>query len=263
MVLRTLIFTIKSIIMRSFKTYMFGILVLAMLVPVLSCTKSFDEKIVQQTDLSNTTQAQVFIATVGASRNSIYVDGKAVTGSLLTSGSLFPGATSFAVQPGLRSFLIRDTLTATTQLPLAFAENMDAGKSYTIFTYDTITSPKQITVGNNLVIPTDTSARVRFANFIHNSFAVPGVDVYSTKLGRNIWTNIVKTQVTDYIPYRSASRNVSWYLNSADTLYIRETGTSTNIIQINGFNPMEKRSYTILYRGSHRGVRTASIFSQN
>jgi hypothetical protein len=246
--------------MKSIKIYLFGTISMVAIMLIVSCTKTFDEKTVQQTDFSNSTLAQVFIATVGASRNTVSVDNKTASG-LLTSGTLFPGAHGISVEPGLRSFLIKDTLRTSTQLPLAFAENMQPGKHYTIFAYDTITSPKQITVVDNIEIPADTTARLRFANFIHNSFAVPGIDVYSVKLARNIFTNVIKTQVTDFIPYRAASKTTAYISGSNDTLHLRETGSTTNIISINGFNPTEKRSYTIVYRGSHRGVRIATLYA--
>jgi hypothetical protein len=246
--------------MKSIKIYLLGIISMVTIVLVVSCTKTFDEKTVQQTDFSNSTLAHVFLATVGASRNTVSVDNQTASG-LLTTGALFPGGHGMSVAPGLRSFLVKDTSRTSTQVPLAFAENMQPGKHYTIFVYDTITSPKQITVVDNIEIPTDTTARLRFANFIHNSFAVPGVDVYSVKLGRNIWTNIVKTQVTDFIPYRAASKTIAYISGSNDTLHIRETGSTTNMISINGFNPVEKRSYTIVYRGSHRGVRIATLYA--
>lgn len=250
--------------MKLTKLYIGGLIGLMSAGLLLSCTKTFNEKTTQQTDFNNSTLAQVFLATVGASRNYVYIDGKNVTGAVLSSGSIFPSTGyAFNVNPGLRSFLIRDTLTTSTQVPLTFAENMQVGKQYTIFMYDTSTSPKQLTVATDIVIPSDTTARLRFANFIHNSFAVPGVDVFSKRRNQNIFTNVTKTQVTDFVPYTSASTNVSYIPDTNDTLFIRETGTMNTLVQINGFNPTQKRSYTLVYRGSHRGTKTATIFANH
>ncbi len=243
---------------------------------IISCTKSFDEKTEQQTDFGNSTLAQVYIATVGATRNYVYVDGKPVTGTAMTLGSLFPSAAySFNVQPGLRSFTVRDTLTTSTQLPLVFAENMQVGKNYTIFTYDTTTAPKQKTVLTNIVVPEDAiTARVRFANFVYAPYALPAIDIYSARKGANIFSNIQVTEVTDYISVDAGL---------ADTFYVRQAGTGVNLMNFTPatpapgnqptpirsiLTPTQKRSYTLVFRGGYRAnitnqttVRTLSVFA--
>ncbi len=221
---------------------------------VISCEKSFDSKTTQQTNFNGSTIAQLHIAMVGASRNYLFVDANQVTGALMTSGSVFPTTGyGFSLTPGIRAFFLKDTLTATTQVPITFAENMQAGKHHTIFIYDTITSPKQKTVVDNIVIPADTTARLRFANFIYNPFAVPAVDVFSWKLNTNMWTNIPVTGVTDFATYPS-------YVT--DTLYIRETGTQNLLLKVTLTGGVTaKRSYTLSYRGSYRGTRTSTLFA--
>ena len=228
---------------------------------VISCTKSFDEKTVQQTDFSNTSQVRVFLATVNASRNYVYMDNNALTGAALASGSTFPSTSAYAasIPAGLRAFLIRDTLGTSMQVPLSFSTNMQVGKNYSIFVYDTISSPKQKTVETRFQIPTDTTVRIRFANFIYNPTIVPAVDVFLFSKNANIFTNVNVTDVTDFISY---SIPVYTLPNTSDTMYIRETGTNVNIIKIAlGGVFTQKRSYTLVYRGSHRGVRTASLYT--
>ncbi|MBL7747595.1 MAG: hypothetical protein JNM19_09235 [Chitinophagaceae bacterium] len=239
-----------------------------------SCEKKTDIVATEKTDFSNSSIAQVYIATVNASRNAVYVDGKVVSGSLLTSGSVFPGSTpGFNVSPGLKAFLVRDTLSTTTQLPLSFAENMQFAKSYTVFMYDTITAPKQKTVETNIIIPSDTTARLRFANFVYNPTALPSAfDIFSKKRNAVIFSNVNLTDVTPYIPYASGVN---------DTFYIRPAGTSTNLQNFNPspapgalfdmfatLNPVQKRSYTLVFRGGYRAistsnstVRTLSVFT--
>lgn len=217
-----------------------------------SCKKQKDLVITEQTDFSNSAVAQVFVATVNASRNFVYVDGNPVTGALLTSGTVFPASgPGFKVSPGIKAFLVRDTLTATTQVPLSFAENMQFGKNYTVFMYDTITTPKQKTVQTNIVIPTDSTYRLRFANFVYNPTDVPGLDIFSFLRNANVVTNLKVTDVTDFISFPT---------NKTDTLYFRETGTTTNIIKL-AVNLTHKRSYTAVWRGSHRGTRFATLFN--
>ena len=138
----------------------------------MSCSREIPQVAPLETNLSSSGIVQVFDATVRSTRNYIYVDGVPVSGIALAYGAIFPAtAYGFAVNSGTRTFLIKDTLPATTQVPLTFTENIDLGKSYTIFTYDTITSVKKATVLNNIVVPTDTSSMLRFANFIYNKTA--------------------------------------------------------------------------------------------
>lgn len=220
---------------------------------LVSCEKSFDEKTTQQSDLSATSVVQLYVATVGASRNYIYVDGKPQNGSSISSGGVFPStAYGFFVPSGYRAFLVRDTLSTSTQVPLSFANIFGGGKNYTVFTYDTITAVKQKTVETSITIPADTTCRVRFAHFAYSPNLMPNVDIYSFKRMANVFSNISPTDVSGFVPF--ASR-----LN--DTLQVRETGTATVLAQLNGFTGTEKRSYTLVYRGSHRGASTARFLS--
>jgi hypothetical protein len=223
-----------------------------------SCTKQQAELVAkQQTNFSNSNLVQVYFASVNASRNYVYVDGNLVTGSLLASGGLFPAAgPGFNVPQGIKAFLVRDTLSATTQVPLSFTQNMLVGKKYTIFLYDTITSPKQKTVESNIVIPSDTSASIRFANFIFSQTAVPAVDIFSKRRNVNLFTNVQVTEVTSFIPIPTAFN---------DTFFVRETGTANQLAVLNGLNPTQKRSYTLVFRGRYQTTsgtvaRTLSSF---
>ena len=221
----------------------------------ISCTKNNPQVALTETNFNNSTMVQVFNATVRSTRNYIYVDGAPVSGAAVAAGGVFP-ATSYAfkVNGGLRAFLIKDTLATTTQLPLSFAENMQVARSYTIFTYDTITSPKQVTILNNIVVPTDTSSRLRFANFIYNTAGLPNVDVYSFRRGTSapVFTDIPVTGVTNFIPYPSGI---------TDTLYVYATGTTSPlIVKTLVPNLIPQRSYTAAYNGSFKGTKTISTF---
>jgi hypothetical protein len=246
--------------MNSTKIFGTGIMgLIALFVTLTSCEKTFDNKLAVTSDL-NKSNIQVFIATVNASRNVVLLDGKRVSRPVLTSGTSFPTAvypstatgSSFSVAGGVHNLSIIDTLAATTQKPLTFSISTDASKYYTVFAYDTITNTKQITVETNIEIPADTTARLRFANFIHDANAVPAVDVFSTRRNEIIFSNINRTDVTGFIPYASL-RN--------DTLVIRQTGTTTVLAQFNSFAPTVRRSYTLVYRGSHRGTKAATVFA--
>lgn len=218
-----------------------------------ACEKTFDEKTTQDRNITDQSGVvQVYIATVGAARNYIYVDGIPQNGAALSAGSVFPAAGyGFVVPMGQRVFQIRDTLRTTTQLPISFDNVLEWGKNYTIFTFDTITAVKQRTVATTISIPEDTSCRVRFAHFAYSTSAMPNVDIYSFKRMGNVFTNVSPTSVSSYIAFPSR-------LN--DTLQVREAGTATVLAQLNGFLGTDKRSYTLIYRGSHR-VSTARFLS--
>jgi len=246
----------------------------------VSCTKDTPH-VAPPVDESTSAKVQAFSATVKATRNYIYVDGVPVTGAALAYGGVFPGtAYSFRVNGGTRAFWIKDTALSTTQAPLTFNETMDAGSSYTIFTYDTITSPKEKTVLNNIVVPKDTTCMVRFANFVYNKTAVANVDVYSYRRisgtptmistpflgGANVtapsfasstpvFKNVATTGVTDFIPYASGL---------TDTLYVFATGTTSPLL-LKGFvtSLTPTRSYTAAYTGSYlgAGTRAFSLFA--
>ncbi len=232
--------------------------IFCILLALTSCTKTFDDKTPGDLGFTKGSSFQLAIATVGASRNYIYVDGAPQNGAALSTGNVFPGGLGnygFSVLAGLRTFLLRDTLTATTQAQLSFANVVDVNKNYTIFAFDTITSVKQKTVETQISIPSDTVARLRFANFIYHPNTMPAVDVFSLSQNANLFTNVNITDVTGFVRYPS--------LLPVDTLYVRETGTTNVLAKVSVSSLTPKRSYTVLYRGSGRaaGLKTASLFT--
>ncbi len=229
---------------------------LPLLVLYTSCTRTSPMVATTQSDYTFWPTVQVFNATVKSTRNYVYVDGAPVSGTALAYGGVFPG-TSFGVKlyPGVRNFLIKDTALTTAQVPISFSENLDQQKSYTIFMYDTTTSVKRLTVLNDIVVPRDTTARLRFGNFIYNTTAVPNVDVYSFRRGTTapVFSNVATNQVTDFMPYASGL---------TDTLYVYATGTTTPLLvkaAIPSLTPT--RSYTSVYSGSYRGTKAIATFA--
>lgn len=237
-----------------------------------SCKREIPQLAPITTEFGDKANVQIFSATLKAARNYVYVDGTTISGAAFSYGGVFPGtAFSFVVNGGSRSVLIKDTLAATTQLPLTFSQTFDAGKSYTIFTYDTITSIKQTTVVNNITVPKDTTSMLRFANFIYNTVAVPNVDVYSFKRipgtpvfastpvlnnaaiavpvfagSTPVFTNVATATVTPFVPYASGV---------TDTLYVFAAGTTSPLLA-KGFvtSMVPTRSYTSAYTGSYNGA---------
>lgn len=221
----------------------------------LSCTREAPLTAATETGIGNKATVQAFSATVKATRNYLYVDGTQISGGTFALGGVFP-ATAYAskIDAGARQFLIKDTAAVTTQIPITFTETLEAGKSYTIFTYDTTTSIKEKTVLNNIVIPTDTTCMLRFANFIYNTTALPNVDVYSAKRGNTIvFNNISTTSVTDFIPYASGQ---------TDVLSVYATGTTTPLLTTIAVPSLvPSRSYTAVYTGSFKGTKVTATFA--
>ncbi|MEO5684538.1 MAG: hypothetical protein ABIQ88_17995 [Chitinophagaceae bacterium] len=242
--------------MKLLKIIILGLGALAASSAFVSCTREVPLVATVQPGTGGSATVQIFSATVRAARNYIYVDGAPVSGVAIGIGSIFPAtAYAFKVSPGAHTFLIKDTLPATTQVPLTFSQALDSGKSYTIFTYDTITNVKQSTIVNTIEIATDTTARLRFANFIYNTTAVPAVDVYSFRKGTSaaVFTNVATLQVTPFIPYQTGI---------SDTLYVYATGTTAPLIVKQVVpNLTPGRSYTATYNGSFKGTKSISTFA--
>lgn len=257
--------------------------VIASALLAVSCVKETGKEVaLEQYDYSNKAFVQVYNGTLTSTRNYIYVDGTPVNGASLNYGATFPSTPSnFAITSGLRAFLIRDTSsTILVQPPMSFGENFQANANYTIFMYDTVNAVKQKTVTNSIVIPSDTTSRIRFANFAYSPFTIPAVDIFSVKLNANVFSNVSTTEVTGYIPYASSSKTVE-----NDTLYVRIAGSGTNLMNrtvagtppVTTLSPVQLivapvrlRSYTLIFRGGYRTdlngaatVRTLSLFSSN
>jgi hypothetical protein len=209
-----------------------------------ACEKDTSLFHTEQQDLSKKAMVKVYSSTLGATRNYVYFDNLPVTGAGIAYGNLFPSVSFYsAINAGNKNVEIRDTLLTTTQNAIRFSGNFQAGKYYTIFTYDTLNAAKQVTVEDKIVVPSDTTARIRFANMIYSRAAVPAVDIYSIKRQANVFTNIPATGVTDFVPFAT---------DIADTLFVRATGTTTNLTQLNAIVAREKRSYTVVFRGVYQ-----------
>ena len=240
--------------------------VIATTLLAVSCVKETGKEVaLEQYDYSNKAFVQVYNGTLSSARNYIYVDGTPVNGAQLVYGATFPSTPSnFAIASGTRAFLIRDTSsTILVQPAMSFGEILAGNNYYTIFMYDTVTNPQHKTVLNNIIIPDDTTSRIRFANFIFTKTAVPNVDLFSVRRNANVFTNVQITDVTNYIPHPSSSKTVE-----NDTLRVFETGTANLLATLNGFVPVRKRSYTLIFRGRYQStsgtpIRTLSSFSSN
>lgn len=226
-----------------------GLILLAGVLVLGACKKEFNKVITDNTD-PDKSYFRLYNAALSTTRNYVYVNNVQVTGAAVAYAGLFPSTGYYtAVVPGGNQILIKDTLVTSTQNPISFSAVFEKGKRYTVFTYDTLATVKYKMVFDDIVVPTDTTSRVRFANMIFSSVSIPNVDIYSTRRASNVFSNIPSTGVTPFIPY--ASQN--------DTLYVRATGTTTNLATLSNFFPTAQRSYTVIFRGRYQTTGTTGV----
>jgi hypothetical protein len=249
------------------KKYFLEIACVSVIIALTACTKN-EYKLTAKTtgDISGNSNIKFFNASLNTVKNFIYINKvplitnnyTPLSGNPLSYGGFFPNNNSYwSVEPGTSYLLIRDTGIVSSQVPLNFSENFEAGKYYTVFTYDTSTRVKYKVVEDKLdKTINDTSSRIRVANMIFSSTIVPATnfDVWSKKLNANIATNVAPTGVTDFIPFSS---------RFADSLYLRLPGSTVNINATTPFviTPEIRRSYTIVVRGSAVGGLAKTLSS--
>ncbi len=238
--------------MKRLKLIIPGLVVSVASLFYISCSKETPGIASIENDFNNSARVQVFSATLKATANYVYVDNTPVSGAAVAYGGVFPGtANSFKVDAGSRALSIKDTLPGTTQVPLSFTQDFEGGKSYTIFTYDTITNIKQVTILNNVIVPTDTTSMLRFGNFLYSTSPLSNVDVYSFRRGTSspIFSNVATAAVTGFIPYAAGL---------TDTLYVYATGTTSPLIaKASVPSLIQTKSYTSVLTGSLTGTKTA------
>jgi hypothetical protein len=235
------------------RTHIFlGTLLFAAVLTFTACEKSFDVIPTQKSDFSNDALVQVFVPMMNANRNVLSVDGQKQSAGLITTGTLFPAIVNSvslytSIPAGQPNFLMRDTLATTTQVPLNFSANLEGGKKYMLFVYDTITSPKQKIVETTIQNSQPGSCRMRFANFVYNPTPIPAVNVFSSSRNANIFTNVNVGDVTSFIDYPVIAAN--------DTLFVRPVGSTTNLTSLTFVGGFPANfNYTYVFRGSFRNV---------
>jgi hypothetical protein len=229
--------------------YTGGLIMSSAVVLLMACTKTIKDSTPLVNDFNNLARVQVYNATLSTQRNLVYADGKPLSATPMvytqttSTNAAFTGSgVVYGLPPGTSTFMIRDTSSTATQPPLVFSYTLQGNASYTIFTYDSVNTIKQVTVKNNIVIPSDSTARLRFANFVYwKTGTPPGVDIFSKNRNTNIFTNVELTQVTDYISYAS---------KTTDSLIVRTTGTMIGLDTAT-IAPTPKRSYTLVFRGRY------------
>jgi len=247
MVLSEIVHQTKIIIMKSLMNIKSITIALASMIMLAACEKEYKSILTEETNLGNTAFVKFHNAIINSNRTYIYSDMVPLNGATIAYGGLFPSLSPSytALAAGTRAIAIRDTLAPSTQYPISFNAPMTAGTFYTIFAYDSLNAPQYKVIQDNIQVFNDTAARVRFANFPFSTTAIPNVDIFSQKQQANVFTNISTAAVTDFISFRA---------NISDTLYVRPTGTTNNLTQLNGLVATAKRNYTVIFRGSYRST---------
>ncbi|HEX2607648.1 MAG TPA: DUF4397 domain-containing protein [Flavisolibacter sp.] len=226
--------------------YLFTLLIAGLL--LASCDRDKDIKVPENDELQVGGNLKVYDGVVTAARNYVYVNNKPVTGAALALGGVFPSTNYSAVPIGSASITVKDTLATTTQFPANVGITVKSGRYYSLFVWDTLNAVKTKIVEDTITVPLDTVARIRFANIISSKTAIPNVDIFSTNLNRNIFTNIAVGDVTGFINHPS---------KKSDVFAVRSTGTTTNLATLT-FTPDQKRSYTLFFRGRYQSAPPAS-----
>ncbi|MGV3766189.1 MAG: DUF4397 domain-containing protein [Chitinophagaceae bacterium] len=238
--------------MPSNKFIPFGSAVLAA-VMLFSCTKEFREKTPMADDLSDSATIKIFNASVSSVRNQLIINDVLTLRTVFAYNSTWPTSAAnagFVVSPGQKSIVIKDSNATSTQPVQNITLGAEAGKSYSIFLYDTVTAMKNKLVVNDIVIPADTTSRLRFANFsFRRATPAPAIDVYSFSRKQLIFTNVPLNDVTGYISYPSLT---------SDTLAILPAGTTDTLVKLNGYSTTPKRSYTLVFRGVYTVTGTGA-----
>jgi hypothetical protein len=241
----------KIIIMKLSMNIKSITIALVCMIMLAACEKEYKSILTEETKLDNTAFVKFHNAIINSSRTYIYSDQVPLNGAIVAYGGVFPALSPSytALAAGTRNISIRDTTVLSTHYPISFSAPMVSGNYYTIFAYDTLTAPKYSLIQDNIQVFNDTAARIRFANFPFSTTAIPNVDIFSQKQQANLFTNISTAAVTDFITFRA---------NLSDTLYVRPTGTTDNLTQLNGLVATAKRNYTLIFRGSYRTTTGAT-----
>lgn len=218
-----------------------------------ACSRDIYDTQEKESDLSKYAQAQFINLSIASNRSAIYVNDKILNYATIAYRGQFPTLpnTSFIVNSGVQALMIKDTLATAVQPRLNFNFDFAAKTYYTIFLYDTVNQAKQIIVPTNIVIPNDTTARVRFAHFSYLPGSAPAIDIFSKLRNENVVTGLQYTQVTDFMAYASAT----------DSFFVKQTNNPSIILDTLVFTPTRRKSYTLAFRGRYRTAESAAALN--
>jgi hypothetical protein len=138
-----------------------------------------------------------------------------------------------------------NTLDSVVLMP-AFHKTLLADQYYSLIITDSIGSGRdssKIFVKDSLLPVTAGYYNLRFVHAVLNDTAGKGIDVWSTRNNRTIFSNIKPGTVTAFSSYAYNA-----VLN--DTLFVRRAGTLAGLDTLNTVIYNNQRSYTLVYKGN-------------
>ncbi len=178
----------------------------------------------------------------------VYVNGTKLNGTFLTYGSYFPSTTNLyaAVPAGPQSIKITvNGITTPDSMTLAtVTKTLTGGSYYSFIMTDSLLNAnesKQIFVTDNFVRTDTTHYTVRFVHAILNDTVGKNIDVYSPRLGANMFSNVSPGTVSAFV--------TEPYTLLTDTLIVRRAGGTFELARLPAVVFARERAYTLVYKG--------------
>jgi len=181
----------------------------------------------------------------------IYVNNVKVNGTFLTYGSIYPSVTNLYAAVPAGPAAIKISIVGVNSLDSIVVSTINktltAGSYYSFIMTDSVLNTnesKQIFLQDNFVRSDTSHFTVRFVHAILNDTTGKNVDVYSTRLASNVFSNISPGTVTPFIaePYNLI----------ADTLIVRRAGSAFELARLSTVATAinRERAYTLVYKGT-------------
>jgi hypothetical protein len=155
------------------------------------------------------------------------------------------GSTYYSVPGGNVTGKFVWPFTGTSQDSLVhftFTHNLEAGKFYSILVADTGIKARTIPLEDDLTLPAENKAKVRFVNAM---YTIPAVDVKLAD-GTVLAENVAFGTASNYVELNTAQMYNIRYLNPGTNTQL--TGTNVNTFK-SDLLPGNKRIYTVVLRG--------------
>ncbi len=197
----------------------------------------------------------------------IFVDGTKINNVSFIGNSSTLSGTYAGIQPGMRSVVVRDTLSTSNINYLTTSINVAAGTSYSFYVYDTLQAGQL----KGLLLSTDrtpdANAKVRFLNLSPGSPALDLVlvrreatvnkDSIVLYTGVPYVGNSAAPDIASLSAFRIVNSNVlagatgTGSLASDYIIRIKLSGTNTIVSSTAASNLTNRRIYTIIARGRY------------
>ncbi|HMI60494.1 MAG TPA: hypothetical protein VK518_06290 [Puia sp.] len=180
------------------------------------------------------------------------------TAAAMTYNAIYPFAgTTYgyaSIPAGPQEIKFTKGLNTLDSVVLAtFHKTLLADQYYTFMITDSVNSNRdssKIFVKDSLLPATAGFFNMRFAHAVLNDTAGKGIDVWSTRNNKNIFTNIKPGTITGFSSF-------TYTANLNDTLFVRRAGTLSGLDTLSTVVFSNQRSYTLVYKGNGNSNRNA------